>query len=169
MNLAEAKAAGLKYKTRKRIGRGTGSGLGKTCGRGHKGAKSRSGWSSKAGWEGGQMPLFRRLPKRGFSNANFRKIYTIINVGDLDAFDAGATVDLNTVLEKGLVSKQKHSDLFKILGNGEVGKKLSVVVDGISAAARAKIESAGGTVELRPRPVHRPKVVRKGQAPEAAE
>ncbi len=162
MNLEDVKAGGLKYKNRRRIGRGSGSGHGKTAGRGHKGAKSRSGWSIRLGWEGGQMPLFRRLPKRGFNNKNFKRVFTIINVGDLNGFDAGATVDLEAVLAAGLVSKEK-SDLFKVLGNGELTKKLTVRVDGISASAREKIEKAGGTVELIPQPTRRPKFVKKGQ------
>lgn len=163
MNLEEAKGLGLKYKNRNRVGRGIGSGNGKTCGRGHKGAKSRSGWSIRLGWEGGQMPLFRRLPKRGFNNKNFKKVYTIVNVGDLNGFDEGAAVDLGSVLEAGLVSKSKHSNLFKILGNGEVTKKLSVRVDAITGPAKAKIEAAGGSVELIPAVQHRPKFVKKGQ------
>lgn len=163
MNLEEAKALGLKYKNRNRVGRGIGSGNGKTCGRGHKGAKSRSGWSIRLGWEGGQMPLFRRLPKRGFNNKNFKKVYTIINVGELNDFDDGASVDLGSVLDAGLVSKEKHSKLFKILGNGELTKKLSVRVDAISGSAKEKIEAAGGSVELIPALQHRPKFVKKGQ------
>jgi large subunit ribosomal protein L15 len=161
MNLEQAKAIGLKYKPRKRVGRGPGSGHGKTAGRGHGGAKSRSGWSSRLGWEGGQMPLFRRLPKRGFNNKNFRKVYTIINVGELNGFDDGAVVDLEAVLKTGLVSKEKRSNLFKILGDGELKKKLTVKVDGVSASARKKIEDAGGAVELVPQLVHRPKFQKK--------
>ncbi len=161
MNLAEAKSLGLKYKTRNRVGRGSGSGNGKTCGRGHKGAHSRSGWSSRLGWEGGQMPLFRRLPKRGFNNKNFRRTFTIINIADLAAFDAGTVVNLALVLERGLASKQKHSDLFKILGNGAIEKSVTVRVDAITKPARAKIEAAGGTVELIPQPTRRPKFVKK--------
>lgn len=161
MNLEDVKAQGLKYKNRSRVGRGSGSGHGKTAGRGHKGAKSRSGWSIRLGWEGGQMPLFRRLPKRGFNNKNFKKVYTIINVGDLNGFDDGATVDLDAVLRAGLVSKEK-SNLFKVLGNGEITKKLQVKVDAITASAREKIENAGGSVEMLPQPTRRPKFVRKG-------
>jgi large subunit ribosomal protein L15 len=120
MNLAEAKALGLKGTTAKRVGRGTGSGLGKTAGRGHKGARARSGWSRRLGWEGGQMPLFRRLPKRGFNNKIFAKVFTIINVSDLEVFEDGAVVDLSAVLVKGLTSKEKGSDLLKVLGNGNL-------------------------------------------------
>ena len=93
MNLAEAKTLGLKFPDRKRVGRGTGSGTGKTAGRGHKGARARSGWSRRIGWEGGQMPIYRRVPKRGFNNKNFEKVYTVVNVRDLEAFDAGVVVD----------------------------------------------------------------------------
>lgn len=161
MNLAEAKALGLKFPERKRVGRGVGSGLGKTSGRGHKGAKARSGWSRRIGWEGGQMPLYRRLPKRGFNNKNFEKVFTVVNVRDLDAFDAGATVDLQAVLQKGLTSKEKHSDLFKILGEGELNKALTVKVDAITASAREKIERAGGTVEVKEKRAMRPKFTAK--------
>jgi large subunit ribosomal protein L15 len=162
MNLAEAKALGLAYKDRKRVGRGIGSGRGKTAGRGHKGAKARSGWSQRLGWEGGQMPLFRRLPKRGFNNKNFERAFTIINVGELArSFEDGAMVDLAAVLEKGLVSKEKHTELFKILGDGELTKKLSVRVDAITKSAREKIEAAGGSVELIPQREYRPKGVKK--------
>ncbi len=161
MNLAEAKALGLKFPERKRIGRGVGSGLGKTSGRGHKGAKARSGWSRRIGWEGGQMPLYRRLPKRGFNNKNFEKVFTVVNVSDLDAFDAGAVVDLQAVLAKGLTSKEKHSDLFKILGDGEVKKAVTVKVDAITPSAREKIEKAGGKVMVNEKVAHRPKFVAK--------
>lgn len=161
MNLAEAKALGLKFPERRRVGRGVGSGLGKTSARGHKGAKARSGWSRRIGWEGGQMPLYRRLPKRGFNNKNFEKVYTVVNVSDLAGFDAGAVVDLAAVLAKGLTSKEKHSDLFKILGDGELQKPLTVKVDAITATARQKIEKAGGTVLVNEKKAVRPKFVAK--------
>lgn len=161
MNLAEAKALGLKFPERTRVGRGIGSGLGKTSGRGHKGAKARSGWSRRIGWEGGQMPLYRRLPKRGFNNKNFEKVFTVVNVSDLEAFDAGAVVDLQAVLKKGLTSKEKHSDLFKVLGDGEIKKAVTVRVDAITASAREKIEKAGGKVEVIEKASHRPKFVAK--------
>jgi large subunit ribosomal protein L15 len=148
MNLAEAKSLGLKFPERKRIGRGVGSGLGKTSGRGHKGAKARSGWSRRIGWEGGQMPLYRRLPKRGFNNKNFEKVFTVVNVGDLEVFETGSKVNLQVVLERGLTSKEKHSELFKILGDGKLTKALAVTVDAITAPARAKIEAVGGSVTL---------------------
>lgn len=161
MNIAEAKALGLARPERKRVGRGTGSGIGKTSGRGHKGAKARSGWSRRIGWEGGQMPLYRRLPKVGFNNKNFEKIFTIVNVRDLEGFEAGAVVDLKAVLAKGLASKEKHSDLFKILGEGEITKALTVKVDAITQSAREKIEKAGGTVEVIETKKMRPKFVAK--------
>ena len=163
MNLSEAKALGLRYESRNRVGRGTGSGNGKTAGRGHKGAHARSGWSRRLGWEGGQMPLFRRLPKRGFNNKIFRKEFTTINVSDLTAFADGATVDLKTVLELGLASKAKHSELFKLLGDGDVAAKYHVRVDAITKSARAKIEAAGGSVEVLPGVTHRPKFVKRGE------
>jgi len=161
MNLQEAKALGLTYPDRKRLGRGIGSGLGKTSGRGHKGAKARSGWSRKLGWEGGQMPLYRRMPKVGFNNKIFKKVFTVINVGELGVFDDGATVDLQAILAKGLTSKEKQSDLFKVLGDGDLKKKLVVKADAVTESARAKIEQAGGKVELIAQRVHRAKFVRK--------
>jgi len=161
MNLAEALALGLKFTERKRIGRGVGSGLGKTSGRGHKGAKARSGWSRRIGWEGGQMPIYRRLPKRGFNNKNFEKVFTIVNVSDLVDFAAGSVVDLAAVLAKGLTSKEKHSELFKILGQGEITKALTVKVDAITATAKDKIEKVGGTVLVNPRKQNREKFVAK--------
>jgi len=161
MNLAEAKTLGLKFPDRKRVGRGTGSGTGKTAGRGHKGARARSGWSRRIGWEGGQMPIYRRVPKRGFNNKNFEKVYTVVNVRDLEAFDAGVVVDLEAVLDKGLTSRAKHSQLFKILGDGEVTKAVTVKVDAITKSAREKIEKAGGTVEVIPVKQMRPKFVAK--------
>lgn len=161
MNIAEALALGLKFPERKRVGRGTGSGLGKTAGRGHKGAKARSGWSRRIGWEGGQMPIYRRVPKRGFNNKNFEKVYTTVNVRDLEVFDAGAVIDLQAVLDKGLTSQAKHSKLFKVLGDGELTKALTVKVDALTKSAREKIEKAGGTVEQLPVRQMRPKFVAK--------
>lgn len=162
MNLAEAKSKGLKNRSSKRFGRGIGSGHGKTSGRGHKGAGARSGWSGRIGWEGGQMPLYRRVPKRGFNNKNFRRFFTIINVGELNGFAAGTTVDLGAVLAAGLVSKEKQSDLFKILGNGKLEKALTIRADAVSETARTKIEQAGGKVDLIPQRTYRPKFVRRG-------
>jgi len=131
-------------KNRKRIGRGEGSGHGKTAGKGHKGAKARSGASLKIGFEGGQMPLQRRLPKRGFHNI-FKKNFGIVNIKDLDRFEDGATVDRQTLIEVGLV-KKKDSQI-KLLGQGDLSKKLTVKVDKVSASARQKIEAAGGTIQ----------------------
>lgn len=161
MNLAEAKALGLKFTERKRIGRGVGSGLGKTSGRGHKGAKARAGWSRRIGWEGGQMPLYRRLPKRGFNNKNFEKVFTVVNVGDLEVFDAGSQVDLAAVLQRGLTSKEKHSELFKVLGDGKLTKALTLTVHAITATARQKVEQAGGKVALIETRAHREKFTAK--------
>lgn len=145
MNLNTVLGPGTAFPDRKRVGRGTGSGLGKTSARGHKGARARSGWSAKPGYEGGQMPIYRRLPKKGFSNVDFATRYTIVNVSDLNIFEDGSRVDLNAILERGLTSKE--TDLLKVLGDGEVTKRLTVVADRVSASAREKIEKAGGTVE----------------------
>ena len=131
-------------KQRKRVGRGPGSGRGKTAARGMNGAKSRSGSGIKPGFEGGQMPLQRRLPKRGFNNI-FKKQYAIVNVKDLDRFEAGTSVDRQKLIEAGLVSR-KYS-LVKILGDGEITKALTVSVDKVSESASKKIKEAGGTVE----------------------
>jgi large subunit ribosomal protein L15 len=131
-------------KTRKRIGRGQGSGHGKTATRGHKGYKARSGSSIKPGFEGGQMPLQRRIPKRGFNNI-FRKVHAVVNVGDLDVFEAGTKIDRAMLVDAGLVAKK--FDTVKILGSGEIGKSLTVAVDKLSESARKKIEAAGGTIE----------------------
>ncbi|MFN0241306.1 MAG: 50S ribosomal protein L15 [Planctomycetota bacterium] len=144
MDLKSVTKKGTKYATRKRIARGPGSGLGKTAGRGHKGWGQRSGASRRPGYEGGQMPIYRRVPKRGFTNASFRRDYTIVNVEILDAFDDGATVDLDTVLERGLTSKV--TDFFKVLGDGEIKHKLTVRAHKFSKSAAEKIKAAGGTV-----------------------
>lgn len=131
-------------KERKRVGRGQGSGRGKTATRGHKGSKSRSGYGTRPGFEGGQMPLQRRLPKRGFTNI-FKKEYAIVNLSDLDRFDAGARVDREALFAAGLIKKRDIS--IKVLANGEITKSLTVAVDKVSGSARQKIETAGGTVE----------------------
>ena len=131
-------------KNRKRVGRGQGSGRGKTSTRGHKGYKARSGSSIKPGFEGGQMPLQRRIPKRGFNNI-FRKEFAIVNVNDLDVFEAGTKIDLAALVDAGLVAKKYK--LVKVLGNGEISKSLTVAVDKLSESARKKIEAAGGTIE----------------------
>lgn len=140
-NLSPAKGS---RQNKKRVGRGQGSGLGKTAGRGHKGARSRSGYTAKPGFEGGQMPLHRRLPKRGFTNI-FKKEYQIISLDDLDKFDAGTTVDRQVLLDAGLV--KKTDGLIKILANGEISKSITVVADKVSRSAEEKISAAGGTVK----------------------
>ena len=109
------------------------------------------------------MPLFRRLPKRGFNNKNFRRFFTTINVRDLEGFAAGAVIDLQAVLAAGITSKTKHTELFKLLGEGEITHAVTVRVDAITRSAKEKIEAAGGTVEILPQVAHRPKFVRKGQ------
>ncbi|MBQ6603723.1 MAG: 50S ribosomal protein L15 [Eubacterium sp.] len=127
-----------------RRGRGHGSGNGKTAGKGHKGQKARSG-APRIGFEGGQMPLYRRLPKRGFTCRNSKNIVAI-NVGELDRFEDGAEITIESMMENGLVSNPR--DGVKLLGNGEVTKKFTVKVSALSASAKAKIEAAGGTAEV---------------------
>jgi large subunit ribosomal protein L15 len=129
---------------KKRLGRGPGSGHGKTAGRGEKGQKSRSGYHSKLGFEGGQMPLQRRLPKRGFTNI-FKKEHAVVNVSELERFDNGATVDEGALRKAGLVKGQ--NDGIKILGDGKLTKKLTVHATKFSAAARRQIEAAGGSCQ----------------------
>jgi len=133
-------------KERKRLGRGIGSGLGKTSGKGHKGQNARSGGGVRPGFEGGQMPLTRRLPKRGFSNAPFRVTYEIINVADLERFDAG-TVVTPELLEETRVCKNAVKGV-KVLGTGDLTKALTVRAHKVSESARQKIEAAGGKVEV---------------------
>jgi ribosomal protein L15, bacterial/organelle len=128
-----------------RKGRGTGSGNGKTAGKGHKGQNARSGGGVRPGFEGGQLPLYRRLPKRGFNN-KFAKNYSIVNIAALDRFEDGAVVDYAKLLDSGLVEKSKNG--LKILGNGEIGKKLTVRASIFSASAKEKIEAAGGACEV---------------------
>ena len=136
---------GAKHR-RKRLGCGESSGLGKTSGKGHKGQKARSGGGVRPGFEGGQMPLHRRLPKRGFNNIQFRDKFVIINVSQLDSnFEDGAEVNEASLREAGLVRGQ--FDKIKVLGQGELSKKLTVKVDNLSASAKEKIEKAGGTIE----------------------
>ncbi len=146
MDLRTVLAKGTKYELRHRVGRGPGSGNGKTSGRGHKGWGQRSGASRRPGYEGGQMPIYRRVPKRGFTNARFRTDYTVINVGKLNDFAEGATVDLDAVLGQGLVSL--NTKLFKVLGNGALERKLTVRAQKFSGSAAEKIRAAGGTVVL---------------------
>ena len=137
-------AEGSKHSDNFRRGRGHGSGNGKTAGKGHKGQKARSG-APRPGFEGGQMPLYRRLPKRGFTCRNTKDIVAV-NVDRLDVFDNDTTVDVNALVEKGIVSNPR--DGVKILGNGEITKKLNVKVNAYSASAKEKIEKLGGTAEV---------------------
>lgn len=131
---------------RKRVGRGESSGWGKTSGRGHKGAQSRSGYKSRVGFEGGQTPLARRLPKRGFSHARFDVPIVALNVVKLNCFEDGVTVDRMALVDAGLVPRSVPR--VKILGNGDIEKKLNIQAQGFSASARKKIEAAGGTCEV---------------------
>ena len=131
---------------KKRVGRGSGSGLGKTSGRGQKGQKARSGGSINPVFEGGQLPLYRRLSKRGFNNYNFQTTYATVNVGDLERFEEGTVVTKELLIEVGLVKKEL--DGIKILGNGELTKKLTVKANKFSSTAKTKIENVGGTIEV---------------------
>ena len=133
-------------KNRKRIGRGPGSGTGKTSGKGHKGQNARSGGGVRPGFEGGQLPLYRRLSKRGFNNYNFRTVYATVNVSDLEKFDEGTVVTVEKLKEVGLVKKEL--DGVKVLGNGELTKKLTVKSNKFSNTAKEKIETVGGTIEV---------------------
>ena len=144
MDLNTLKPALGSTKKRKRIGRGPGSGHGKTSTKGHKGQKARSGGSIKAGFEGGQMPLQRRLPKRGFTPLT-RMEYSVVNLKQLEAFEAGATVDAASLVAKGLI--KCSCDAVKILGNGELSKALNITATKFSQSARDKIVAAGGTCE----------------------
>lgn len=144
-NLSPQKGAN---KNRKRLGRGVGTGHGKTAGRGHKGFKSRSGSGIKPGFEGGQMPLQRRLPKRGFTNI-FRKEYVIVSLSQLDLFNGSDEITVSSLVEAGVVKK---GVLVKVLANGEVSKALNVTVDKISDTAKNKIEAAGGKVNVTSQP-----------------
>ncbi|HLX60485.1 MAG TPA: 50S ribosomal protein L15, partial [Planctomycetota bacterium] len=146
MQLHEARRADLSNKKKVRVGRGPGSGLGKTAGRGIKGATSRSGYAMKVTYEGGQMPLFRRLPKRGFGNGRFMVTYTAVNVGDLSIFPANSTVGINELREEGLAHGPRHMPV-KILGEGELTVALNVSADAFSKSAIEKIQKAGGKAE----------------------
>ena len=146
MKLHELKPAEGATSARKRLGRGIGSGLGKTSGKGHKGAKARSGGGKRPGFEGGQMPLTMRLPKRGFTN-NFRKEYVAINVSRLDVFEDGATVGPVELIEMGII--KKIGDGAKIMGDGELTKKLNVIAKKFTKGAEEKITAAGGTAEVK--------------------
>ena len=145
MKLNELKPAEGSTTAARRLGRGTGSGLGKTSGKGHKGAKARSGGGKRPGFEGGQMPLTRQLPKRGFTNI-FAKEYATVNVGDLDCFENGTEVTLAMLVEKKIV--RKELDGLKVLGGGELTKKLTVQAAKFTASAKEKIEALGGNAEV---------------------
>ena len=145
MKLHELKPAKGATHAPKRLGRGIGSGTGKTAGKGHKGQKARSGGGVRPGFEGGQQPLARRMPKRGFTNI-FKKEYVVLNVRDLERFDNGATVSYESLFDMGLIKAVK--DGVKILGTGELTKALTVKVDKVSPAAAEKIVAAGGKVEV---------------------
>ena len=146
MKLHELSPAPGSVKEGFRKGRGTGSGNGKTAGRGHKGQNARSGGGVRPGFEGGQLPLYRKLPKRGFNN-KFAKSYAIVNVSALNKFNDGDTVNLATLLETGLVTKPGCG--LKVLGNGDLSKKLTVEAAVFSASAKEKIEAAGGKTEVK--------------------
>lgn len=133
-------------KTRKRVGRGPGSGLGKTSGRGENGQNSRSGGGVRPGFEGGQNPLFRRIPKRGFSNARFKKRYAIINLSDLNKFEDGSVVSLELLKEMGIIKKELSG--LKVLGNGDLEKKIIIKAHKFSDVAIEKIEKTGGKAEV---------------------
>ena len=145
MKLHELTPAPGAKKSPKRVGRGCGSGLGKTSARGQKGQKSRSGGGVRPGFEGGQMPLSRRLPKRGFTNI-FAKVYSTVNVADLEVFEDGAVVDTQMLLEKRII--RKANDGLKVLGGGEISKKITVKAAKFTKSAEQKITAAGGSVEV---------------------
>lgn len=145
MKLNELKATEGSRRNRKRVGRGTSSGYGKTSGRGQKGQLARSGGKTRLGFEGGQMPLYRRMPKRGFNNIN-RKEYAIINLNDLNKFEAGSEVTIDSLKEAGIVKKELAG--VKLLANGKLYVKLTVKVNKVSESAKKAVETAGGTVEV---------------------
>ena len=145
MKLNELRPAEGSVQERYRKGRGSGSGNGKTAGKGHKGQNARSGGGVRPGFEGGQFPIYRQLPKRGFNNKRFATVYATINVSDLNRFEDGAIVDIQTLLDARVI--RKAQDGLKVLGNGEITKKLTVKAAKFSAAAKEKIEAAGGSCE----------------------
>lgn len=148
MKLDQLRPAPGAKKAPKRVGRGPGSGHGKTSGKGHKGQKARSGGVKGGGFEGGQMPLYRRVPKRGFSPRE-RRVYTVVNLKSLAAFEAGTVVDPDRLAEAGIIKKGER-DLVKLLGEGEIDRALTVKVHAISQSAREKVEATGGAVEVLP-------------------
>ncbi len=142
-NLSPAEGATT---TKKRLGRGIGSGLGKTSGKGHKGQWARSGGGVRPGFEGGQMPLIRRVPKRGFNN-HFKKVYSVVNISVLENFEANSVVDMEALNAKGLIKVMKDSVGLKVLGNGTLTKPITVKANAFSASAKEAIEKAGGKIE----------------------
>ncbi len=146
MNIQSLKPAENSRFSKKRLGRGIGSGIGKTSGKGHKGQNARSGGGVRVGFEGGQMPLIRKLPRRGFTNADFKKVYTVVNVSDLNRFDENSVVDANAIVEKGIVSKIEKYGV-KVLGNGKLEKALTVKANKFSETAKKKIQDAQGKFE----------------------
>ena len=146
MRLGELSPAMGATTSKKRLGRGIGSGLGKTSGKGHKGQWARSGGGVRPGFEGGQMPLIRRIPKRGFNN-HFKKVYSIVNLSVLEGFEANSVVDMEALNEKGLIKVVKGSIGLKVLGNGTLTKAITVKAAGFSASAKEAIEKAGGKAE----------------------
>jgi len=147
MQLHDVHVGISKHKRRKRVGRGPGSGNGKTAGKGHKGHSSRQGFKQNPVGEGGQMPIIRRVPKRGFNNGHFRKDFAIVNIESLSVFDAGTIVDEAALRARGLV-KGRHDDGVKILGDGELSKALTVKAQKFSESAAQKIAAAGGSTEI---------------------
>lgn len=147
MNIQTLSPAPNSRFSKKRLGRGIGSGIGKTSGKGHKGQNARSGGGVRPGFEGGQIPLIRRMPKRGFDNSVFAKDYTIINVASLNGFNAGDVVDAEKLLNKGIISKVEKYGI-KVLGNGNLDKAVTVKANKFSKSAISKIEKAGGKVEV---------------------
>lgn len=170
MNLDDVKKIKIPRSKKHRVGRGAGSGWGVTAGRGNKGAGQRSGTRFRLQFEGGQMPLYRRLPKKGFTNARFKVDMHVVNVGDLDgAFSAGDRVDLDALKRVGLAPKRAR--YLKVLGFGDLTKALTIVANGVSKGAQEKIDASKGSIELQPTQTEmRPKGIKKGGgvAPEAA-
>jgi len=146
MRLHDLKPTAGSRKNKKRVGRGTGSGLGTTAGRGMNGQNSRSGGGVRPGFEGGQMPLFRRIPKRGFTNVRFKKEWVVLNVSELNVFDDKAEVTPEILMEKGMIKSLKRE--IKILGNGKIDKAVNVKANKFTKSAIQKIEAAGGKVEV---------------------
>lgn len=145
MKIGELKPADGATTKKVRVGRGIGSGIGKTSGKGHKGQNARSGGGVKAGFEGGNIPLIRKIPIRGFNNKNFKKVYSTINVGQLEALDANTEVDINMLYEYRFIGRIEPYGL-KVLGNGELTKPLTIHASKVTAAAKEKIEKAGGKI-----------------------